>query len=328
MIRKKIISKMNTDVSCKLSQFVRNWFVFFGIIICLVAFSVVADEAPDTEKKEDEVVQQSEDKPAPAESTESENAADSAKKPSSDSDEESVKVTQVIKGTSDEMKWYQKTGITIFIGNAKTTTYDEQGIEIGFLNADKITVIGDPQTGKTKKIIAEDNVETRDDKIFATCEYMERDFEKKIIRLKEKVVVLQNNDRLETKDLTYNTDTGERTAVGDVKFTVNIIQTTPTSTPDETEESDPDSKETSEATSEGKDKETPSETEKGAEKKSDSDKSDAEEKTKPSETDKEEKDVESESEEDKESEPTESEETESTESEEEEDKEETPKETE
>lgn len=317
------MNRKNTDSTWKLLQFVRNSLVFFCAVICLITFSVVADETADTEKKDDEVVQQSEDKPAaPAESTEDKKATDSAKKPSSDSDEESTKVkTEVIEGTADEMDSDEKKGITILIGNAKTVRLNEDGIEIGFLNADKITLIRDPETRQTKEIIAEGNVEIRDQDIFATCEHATMNNLTNIIVLKEKVVVLQNKDRLETKIFTYNRTTGKQTGVGGVKFKVTVTQATPTSTPDETAESGSDSKETSEATGEGKDKETPSETEKGAEKKSkdSSEKVDKEEKSTPAETKKEEKTSESEKSESEkdDNKKTESEETEPTEAEEE-----------
>ncbi len=326
MIRKKNISKMNTDARCKLPQFVRNWFVFFSVIICLVAFSAVAEEAPDTEKKDDKVVKQTEKKPTdPVKSAENKNATKNADTPSSDSDVAETEPTkEVITGTADKMERYEKTGITILIGNAKTVRKTEQGVEIGFLNADKITLKADTDTGETKEIIAVGNVEIRDQEIFATCDHATMNNLTNIIVLKDNVVVLQKEDRLETKLFTLNRTTGKQTGVGDVKFKVTVTQASPTATPEESEETSSDSKDASETSSKTDENGDSPETKK----KSDSDKSDAEEKTKPSESEKEEKDAESKSEENKESEPTESEETESTESEEEEDKEETPEETE
>ena len=319
MIRKKNISKMNTDVRCKLPQFVRNWFVFFSVIICLVAFSAVAEEAPDTEKKDDEVVKQTEKKPAdpvkPVENTKKGVDSNAAK---------TEPAKEVITGTADKMERYEKTGITILIGNAKTVRKTVQGIEIGFLNADEITLKADTETGETKEIIAVGNVEIRDLEIFATCDHATMNNLTNIIVLKDNVVVLQKNDRLETKLFTFNRTTGKQTGVGDVKFKVTVTQASPTATPEESEETSSDSKDASETSSKTDENGDSPETKK----KSDSDKSDADEKTKPSESEKEEKDAESKSEENKESEPTESEETESTESEKDADKEETPEETE
>ena len=314
MIKKNIISKINTEVPCKLPQLVRNWLIFLGVAICLITFSVVADEAANTEKKEGEVVQQTEEEPAASvESTEEKKATDSAKKPSSGSDEKSVKVkTEVITGSSDEMDGDEKKGITILIGNAKTVRLNEEGVEIGFLNADKITLIRDPETRQTKEIIAEGNVEIRDQDIFATCEHATMDNLTNIIVLKEKVVVLQNKDRLETKIFTYNRITGKQTGVGGVKFKVTVTQ----AVPEESEETSSNSEDTPKSD----EKAVSPETKKEGEKKSEngSKEADKEEKTTPAETKKEEKTSESESEkdEDKETEPTESEETEPTESEE------------
>ena len=326
MIRKKIISKMKTDMPRKLPQFVRNWFVFFGVIICLAAFSVIADETPDTEKKDDEVVQQAEKKPtAPVKSAENKDVTKNADTPSSKSDTAETEPTkEVITGTADKMERYEKTGITILIGNAKTVRKTVQGIEIGFLNADEITLKADTETGETKEIIAVGNVEIRDLEIFATCDHATMNNLTNIIVLKDNVVVLQKNDRLETKLFTFNRTTGKQTGEGDVKFKVTVTQAAPTATPEESEETSSDSKDASETSSKTDENGDSPETKK----KSDSKKEETEEKSTPSETDKEEKDAESESEENKESEPTESEETESTELEEGENKEETPEETE
>ena len=326
MIRKKIISKMNTDMPRKLPKFVRNWFICFGVIICLVAFSVVAEETPDPEKKDDEVVQQNEKKPeAPVKPVDNKDVTKNADTPNSKSDTAETEPTkEVITGTADKMERYEKTGITILIGNAKTVRKTVQGIEIGFLNADQITLKADTETGETKEIIAVGNVEIRDLEIFATCDHATMNNLTNIIVLKDNVVVLQKNDRLETKLFTFNRTTGKQTGEGDVKFKVTVTQAAPTATPEESEETSSDSKDASETSSKTDENGDSPETEK----KSDAEKEETEEKSTPSETDKEDKDAESKVEEDKESEPTESEETESTESEEEKDKEETPEETE
>jgi lipopolysaccharide export system protein LptA len=290
--------------------------VFFGIVICLVAFSVVADEAPKTEKKDDKVVKQTEKKTAAqVKSAESKNAKKDADTLSSDSNGATTKPTkEVIVGDSDEMDRDLKTGITILIGNVKTIRLNEQGIEIGFLNADKVTLKSDPETGETVEIIAVGNVEIRDQDIFATCDHATMNNLTNIITLKDNVVVLQKKDRLETKLFTFNRTTGKQTGVGGVKFKVTVTQ----ATPEESEESSSDSKDSSETPSTSEENTASPKTEKETEKKSDddSDKAETEEKTTPSETEKEEKASESESEKDEETEPTESEETEPTESEE------------
>ena len=149
-----------------------------------------------------------------------------------------------ITGTADKMERYDKDGITILIGNAKTVRYNEQDIEIGFLNADKITLNADPETGRTKEIVAEGNVEIRDQNIFATCDHAIMNNLTNIITLKENVVVLQNKDRLETKLFTFNRTTGKQTGEGGVKFKVSITQAAPIST--ETDENSESSEQTGE----------------------------------------------------------------------------------
>ena len=149
-----------------------------------------------------------------------------------------------ITGTADRMERYDKDGITILIGNAKTVRYDAQDVEIGFLNADKITMKSDPETDTTIEIIAEGNVEIRDQDIFATCDHAIMNNLTNTITLKENVVVLQNKDRLETKTFTFNRTTGKQTGEGGVKFKVSITQAAPVNT--ETDENSENSEETSE----------------------------------------------------------------------------------
>lgn len=139
-----------------------------------------------------------------------------------------------ITGTAQRMERYDKEGITILIGEAKTVRYDAQGVEIGFLNADKITMKSDPVTGQTVEIVAEGNVEIRDQDIFATCDHAIMNNLTNIITLKENVVVLQNKDRLETKLFTFNRTTGKQTGEGGVKFKVTVTQAAPVAT-EETE---------------------------------------------------------------------------------------------
>lgn len=161
-----------------------------------------------------------------------------------------------ITGTSNSMERYDKEGITILIGEAKTVRYNAQGVEIGFLNADKITMKSDPVTNTTTEIIAEGNVEIRDQDIFATCDHAIMNNLTNTITLKDNVVVLQNKDRLETKVFTFNRTTGKQTGEGGVKFKVSITQAVPVNT--ETDENTENSEQTGE---EETDAATPEQTE-------------------------------------------------------------------
>ena len=134
---------------------------------------------------------------------------------------------EIITGTSKRMESYEQEGITILIDEARTVRRNEQGIEIGFLNADKITLKRDLETGTTKEIVAEGNVEIRDQDIFATCDHAIMNNVTSTIILTDNVVVLQNKDRLETKYFTFNRVTGKQTAEGDVKFKVTVTQAAP-----------------------------------------------------------------------------------------------------
>ena len=317
MNRMKIISIKNMKVSMKLPQIIANLIVLIAVVFCLTTLPAGSDDAPDSEKKDAEVVKEADKPPKVSDENTDTSSSTNVDTTSSDSGEKPVKITkEIITGTSDTMDGDEKKGITILIGNAKTVRLNEDGIEIGFLNADKITLKRDPVTRKTKEIIAEGNVEIRDQEIFATCEHATMNNLTNIIVLKEKVVVLQKEDRLETKIFTYNRTTGKQTGVGGVKFKVTVTQATPVNPPEESEENGSDSQDTSTTSDKTEEKKTSPETEKESEKKSnsDSDKPDSEEKTTPS--DKEKKAKKSESEEDKETEPSEPEETEPSEPEE------------
>ena len=135
--------------------------------------------------------------------------------------------TETITGTSKRMERYEKDGITILIDEAKTVRHNEQGIEIGFLNADKITLKSDLETGTTTEVIAVGNVEIRDQDIFATCDHAIMNNLTNTVILKENVVVLQNKDRLETTLFTFNKTTGKQTGEGGVKFKVTVTQAAP-----------------------------------------------------------------------------------------------------
>ena len=155
-------------------------------------------------------------------------SAENADGASSNNDDSTAEpTTEKITGTSKRMERYDKEGITILIDEAKTVRYNEQDVEIGFLNADKITLKADPETGATTEIIAVGNVEIRDQDIFATCDHATMDNLTNTIILKDNVVVLQNKDRLETKFFTFNKTTGKQTGEGGVKFKVTVTQAAP-----------------------------------------------------------------------------------------------------
>ncbi len=309
MKNKRINTKLETDTSQKLPIFVGELLVFLGILLCLTSLHVTAAEAPEAEN-----VQETEQTPDTSPENTEDNSSITLDKQEDETEKEEVEITkEVITGTSDRMERDEKVGITILIGNAKTKRHTEDGVEIGFLNADTITLRSDPETGETVEIVAVGNVEIRDDKIFATCDHATMDNLTSIITLKDNVVVLQKNDRLETKLFTFNRVTGKQTGVGDVKFKVTVTQAAPTES-EESGETDSDETDSSTTPDSSEDKTDSPETEQKDKKKSeaDSEKKDSEEKATPKETDK--KKEESESKEDSETEETESEEKEQPES--------------
>ena len=185
---------------------------------------------------------------------------------------------EIITGTSKRMESYEQEGLTILIDEAKTVRRTEQGIEIGFLNADKITLKRDIESGVTTEIVAEGNVEIRDQDIFATCDHAIMDNLTSTIILTDNVVVLQNKDRLETKFFTFNRVTGKQTAEGDVKFKVTVTQAPPVdSEADENTENGTDTGE--EQTSPTAPQETEGQSEEDTDTETDNTEGDAEEKS-------------------------------------------------
>ncbi len=190
---------------------------FLTLFVCLVSVTLGAEEV------------ETEERPASTDTAEIQATEDIVEQnDTAENPDATPELTkEIITGTSKRMESYEQEGITILIDEAKTVRRDEQGIEIGFLNADKITLKRDLETGTTKEIVAEGNVEIRDQAIFATCEHAIMDNLTSTIILTDNVVVLQNKDRLETKFFTFNRVTGKQTAEGDVKFKVTVTQATP-----------------------------------------------------------------------------------------------------
>ena len=190
---------------------------FLTLLVCVVSLSLGAED-PETEER-----------PSATNTTEIQAIEDTEQDADENTDATAEMTKEIITGTSKRMESYEQKGITILIDEAKTVRRNEQGIEIGYLNADKITLKRDLETGTTKEIVAEGNVEIRDQDIFATCDHAIMDNLTSTIILKENVVVLQNKDRLETKFFTFNRVTGKQTAEGDVRFKVTVTQAAPVS---------------------------------------------------------------------------------------------------
>ena len=115
----------------------------------------------------------------------------------------------------------RRTGKQISEGNVKIIR------ATGFLNGDKVTMYRNVETDELIQTVAEGNVELRDENIFATCDHATLNHIDETVDLRENVVVIQGEDRLETKHFTYNQNTGEQTGKGEVKFRVRVKRTKP-----------------------------------------------------------------------------------------------------
>ncbi|RKU18854.1 hypothetical protein C6500_12270 [Candidatus Poribacteria bacterium] len=208
---------------------------FLTLFVCFVSLTLSAEET------------ETEERPSSTDAAEIQTTEDTVEQNGTAENTDTVPemTKEIITGTSKRMESYEQEGITILIDEAKTVRRNEQGIEIGFLNADKITLKRDIETGTTKEIVAEGNVEIRDQDIFATCDHAIMNNVTSTIILTDNVVVLQNKDRLETKFFTFNRVTGKQTAEGDVKFKVTVTQAAPveTETGEDTESGTDDTEE-------------------------------------------------------------------------------------
>ena len=125
----------------------------------------------------------------------------------------------------------QRTGKQIAAGNVKINRPN------GFLNGDTVTIYKNVKTDELIRTIAEGNVELRDDEIFATCNHATLNHASGTVDLRENVVVIQDEDRLETVHFTYNQETGEQTGKGNVRFRVRVKRTKKQNT--DTEQTEP-----------------------------------------------------------------------------------------
>jgi lipopolysaccharide export system protein LptA len=132
---------------------------------------------------------------------------------------------------ADALKIYQpdeKTEITILTGAVRIKMTN------GFLHAKKVTMYKDIATETFQKTLAEGDVELRDKDIFATCYQAILNHLDNTVDLKEQVIVIQEDDRLEADHFVFNRRTGERTGDGNVKFRVRIRNSKQTTSPDAT----------------------------------------------------------------------------------------------
>lgn len=206
-----------------------GFFLSAGLLTLLVCIAALTLSAEDTGTEVDTLEPNGAETQITENSTQKTETVKDTDGTTANSDGDATETPEKITGTADKMERYDQAGITILIGNAKTVRYNQEDVEIGFLNADKITLKADPETGTTTEIVAEGNVEIRDQDIFATCDHAIMNNLTNIITLKENVVVLQDKDRLETKLFTFNRTTGKQTGEGGVKFKVTVTQAAPVS---------------------------------------------------------------------------------------------------
>ncbi len=131
---------------------------------------------------------------------------------------------------ADYFKQNEKEGWTLLRGNVQIERTS------GFLNADEVTLYRDVKTGEYTKTVAEGHVELRDGDIFATSDHAILNHIDDSVELHDNVVVIQDEDRLETKHFTFNRRTGEREGKGEVKFRVRVKQKKPAVEEDKTEQ--------------------------------------------------------------------------------------------
>ena len=236
-ITKPLLCRNRHEYRFRLRQLC-NFCVYTGVLVLLVCSVPLILNAEDT-KSETSTATANGEVSVTADDTQAAESPETTDSEISNNDDTIAEpTTETITGTSKRMERYEKDGITILIDEAKTIRYDELGVEIGFLNADKITLKSDPETGTTTEVVAVGNVEIRDQDIFATCDHAIMNNLTNTVVLRDNVVVLQNKDRLETTLFTFNRTTGKQTGEGGVKFKVTVTQAAPVDA--ETEENTED----------------------------------------------------------------------------------------
>jgi len=131
-----------------------------------------------------------------------------------------------IDGEADEFEQNEKTGVIILLGDVKINR------KTGYLYADKVTIYRDVDTRKVLRTVAEGNVDMKDGEILATCEHAVLNEADDTIELTGKVIVTQDDDRVEAPQITYDRKTGIRKGKGNanqrVKFRVRLKGEEPT----------------------------------------------------------------------------------------------------
>ena len=120
---------------------------------------------------------------------------------------------------AEKMIFNRRTGVQTAEGKPVKITRPD-----GFLNGNRVEIYKNLETDEITKIIAQELVEMRDEDIFATSDYADLNQVDDTVDLRENVVVIQEEDRLEAKSFTYNRRTGKRVGKGSVKFRVRISQ--------------------------------------------------------------------------------------------------------
>lgn len=120
---------------------------------------------------------------------------------------------------AEKMIFNRRTGVQTAEGKPVKITRPD-----GFLNGNRVEIYKNLETDEITKIIAQELVEMRDEDIFATSDYADLNQVDDTVDLRENVVVIQEEDRLEAKSFTYNRRTGKRVGKGSVRFRVRISQ--------------------------------------------------------------------------------------------------------
>jgi lipopolysaccharide transport protein LptA len=124
--------------------------------------------------------------------------------------------------SSEKMSFDRKNGVTIFEGNAKLKVRDSED----YLNADKVTIYRDVETGELIKMVAVGNVDMKQKGMKATCESATfYETEERIEMMGSEgspAVVDDDKNRMEAPAITYFRKEDRVEATGNVKGHVTI----------------------------------------------------------------------------------------------------------
>lgn len=149
-------------------------------------------------------------------------ASEEASRETPDKTTDKTRKTVVYDIDAKDVDFDRKSGVTVFEGDAKLKVLDSED----YLNADKITVYKDVETGEVVKIVSVGNVDMSQSGMKATCErsiFYEKEDRVEMEGSEDKMAVVDDGDnRIEAPAIIYFRKEDRISASGGVKARVTL----------------------------------------------------------------------------------------------------------